>query len=107
MGVGPNVKYPVRFTDRGVSTAPYGSVISTLKAVQYTFGFWAHYEIIAARTLQVASLINPAGNPIAPSKASAIAAAADFSTDEIDLLLGKDQNCCVNIILCFLFCSTV
>ncbi len=90
MGVGTNVIYPVSKTDRGVSTAPYGSIILTLKAVPYTFSFWAQYEIIAARTLQVASLVNPAGNVVQPSKTTVVAAASDFSPDQIDLLLGKE-----------------
>ncbi len=77
-------------TDRGVSTANYGSVLATLKAVSYSFGFWANYEIVAARTLSVASMVNPAGNVVAPTSATVVAAASDFSPDQINLTLGSD-----------------
>ncbi len=90
VGQGATVVYPVSKTDRGVSTTPYGSIIATLKAVPYSFGFWACYEVVAARTLGLGSLVNPAGNVVYPSKATVLSAAADFGYNEgiIDLILG-------------------
>ncbi len=90
VGLGDNVVFPVSLTDRGVSTAPYGTILATMKAVPYTFGFWAYYEIIAARTLGVGSLVNPAGNVVHPSTAAVVSAASDFSYSDgvLDLVLG-------------------
>ncbi len=88
MGQGPNVIFPVRQTERGISSATYGTVIASLKAVPYSFSFWNTLDIVAARTLQTGSLINPAGNVVAPSLATVLSAASDFSADKTDLLLG-------------------
>ncbi len=90
VGQGANVVFPVSRTDRGVSTAPYGTIVATLKAIPYSFGFWAYYELIAARTLGVGSLVNPAGNVVHPSKAAVVSAASDFSYNDgvLDLVMG-------------------
>ncbi len=89
VGQGSTIVYPVSITDRGVSTANYGSVLAALNAVSYSFGFWTNYEIVATRTLSVASMVNPAGNVVAPTSATVVAAASDFSPDQINLTLGK------------------
>ncbi len=92
MGQGTNVLFPVRFTDRGVSSAPYGSLLATLKAVTYSFGFWVQYEVVATRTLQVASLINTAGYVVAPSTDTVVSAAVDFiSSGSTDLFNGMEH----------------
>ncbi len=89
MGHGANIVFPVSRTDRGVSAAPYGNVIAALGAVTYSFGFWAHYEVVQSRILQAASLINPAGNVVHPSSHTVVSAVSDFGDNEaLDLMLG-------------------
>ncbi len=88
MGQGPDVVFPSSLTDNGLSTAPYGSIIATLTEVPYSFGFWAYYEIVSARVLTAASLVNPAGNIVTPSKESVIAAAEGSKSDVGDIYLG-------------------
>ncbi len=90
VGQGANIVYPVSLTDRGISTAPYGTVINTLKAVTYSFSIWAYYEVIRARTLLSGGMVNPAGNIVFPTKAFVVSAASDFSSDDsvADLVLG-------------------
>ncbi len=85
-------------TDRGISTAPYGTVINTLKAVTYTFGLWAYYEVIRARTLLSGGMVNPAGNIVFPTKAYVVSAASDFSSYDgvADLVLGIKHCLCTD-----------
>ncbi len=96
MGQGDNVVYPVSRTDRGISTAPYGSIIETLEAVTYSFGFYPYYEVVQTRNLGVGSLVNPAGNVVYPSIDSVVSAASDFDSEQTDLILGTSaqQYCC-------------
>ncbi len=88
MGAGSQVVFPVSMTERGVSSGTYGTVIDAVKAVAYSLSFWSHHEIVAARTLQVGSLVNRAGQVVHPSKATVVSAMSDFHADETDLLLG-------------------
>ncbi len=88
MKIGCNTVFPVALTERGVSAVAYGTVIAALKAVPYSFSFQSHYEILAARTLRVGSLVNPSGHVVHPSKDTVLSAVGDFSSEETDLLLG-------------------
>ncbi len=63
-------------------------MIPTLKAVPYSLAFWPQYEVVAARTLQMGSLINPAGNVVQATQDTIISAAIDASSTQADLVLG-------------------
>ncbi len=80
--------FPVIKAGRGVPATLYGSMIPTLKAIPYSLAFWPQYEVVAARTLQVASLINLAGNVVQSTRDTIISAAIDAVTDKADLVLG-------------------
>ncbi len=51
----------------------------TLKENQYSFSFYTYYEITQVRIVQVASMVNSAGNVVRPTQDAIISAIQDFA----------------------------